>query len=105
MICQTCGARPAPAECGTVIDRVPYGEREVDCVSGMCCPVCGGEELSEAADCADCGGEFAACEITDGLCRMCEAQLKETLEWLCEQLSPAQKHWMQCHPAWMDAYT
>ncbi len=102
MICQVCGARIAPEDWDTAMDRVPYGEGEVEMRGGVLCPVCGSEAVSIAEECLECGGDFAKEELDGGLCRLCVAALNESLDWMWDQLSVPQRQWAAMHPEWME---
>lgn len=103
MMCRVCRGRFEPGELGTVCDTYPYGDGVCEQVTTVVCPDCGSDEIVEMHCCAECNGEFDETELRDGLCRVCEEELLQTLDWAWAMLTPAQKVWATANTAWMDA--
>ncbi len=102
MMCRQCGGRFERSELGVVRDMHPYGDGVAEEVMQAVCPDCGADELYEEHGCVQCGEEWSSAELHDGLCRLCEEELLETLDWAWMMLSPAQKRWASEHTAWME---
>ena len=51
-------------------DYVPYGEGYAD-LKYCICPNCGSAEITEAAECEECGEAFPLDELTEGFCPDC----------------------------------
>lgn len=102
MMCRACKASFEPEEVGVVCDEYPYGEGVVEQVTNAVCPNCGADELVDEGCCMECGGEFEAAELQDGLCAVCREDLLQTLDWAWTMLSPAQKTWAAANTAWME---
>lgn len=102
MICRECAARFEPGECSVVFGAMPYGEGCAYEWQGARCPQCGSTRLDEEGTCAVCEQECAAQEMEDGVCRLCAEETLQTLVWMWDMLSPAQKEWACEHTDWME---
>ncbi len=102
MQCRACGIAFEAGDGERYTERHPYGESEAEQVMGMLCPNCGSEDVWEEARCEECGEEYAASDISDGLCRVCLEQTRQDLEWCFGTLSKAQQRWAAAHPEWME---
>ncbi len=102
MICRECASRFDLCDCTVVSEAMPYGEGGVVVPQGACCPQCGSPRVDEERACAVCEQECAAHELEDGLCRLCAEETTQTLSWMWDMLSPAQKRWAGEHTDWME---
>lgn len=102
MICRECAACFDLDECATVAESMPYGDGYARELQGVLCPQCGSSRVDEERVCSSCEQVCSPHEMEEGLCRLCVEETTQTLEWMWDMLSPAQKRWAGEHTDWME---
>lgn len=79
--CESVFCEPRAEDMGCV----PYGDTYASLGEYDVCPVCGDEDIAEAAKCARCGEYKAASELTEGFCSACAAEVMKEFKAVLEE--------------------